>query len=291
MKKIYAIICGCVLCGTLWASTERSVASKEEAAQFFGSATYVVQTNESIVLDALLLDAAQKVWTATPYKVADYANFQALRTDPKNSFLLITKVADAKDKFRRKCLYVSLLVGNPKVKTDNDITEMHELGFIPLSYENTEDERNAFLLEPLLLFVQKNAENISKGMFAKKLIASFETRMRVYNDNTEQLRDKTIYVAETQIGEQTDRTKLTEQLGKNLVIVPTVADLESVVTEGKNKAVIAITIFPDNAAHGGTAYKMIVGLEGTLYYYYEEKKPKNYKFHSGDFDMWRNAYK
>ncbi|GHT66319.1 hypothetical protein FACS189452_02000 [Bacteroidia bacterium] len=280
MKIISIVLCLGLWCATLSAA-ERRMATPEEAADFFRETTYVVTTNDNIVLDALMLQAVANVWQSTPYKIIGNGAFEDLRTNPKNSFLLVTKVQNSKDKLKRSYLFLNLLLGHPDANKSLDA--MPELGSMPLSGDITEP--NAFLLEPLLLFLQKNAENISNKMFEKRLLVSFEDRMRAYNKNLEEMRSKTLYVADVQIG-GVDKGKFAEKFGEKLVVVPTFDDLEKVVNDKKDNVAIAVSIFLD----GGFAYKIAIGLDGTLYYYYREKDAKKFKFHNGDFDMWMRVY-
>jgi hypothetical protein len=284
MKKVFLIICSAALASGSSAA-DRRIATPEEATEFLRNTTYVVNSRDNIVLDALLLDAVGRTWKATPYRVVDNTAFVAQRTDPKNSFLLITKVLGNKDKVERNFLFVNLLLGN--AKAERNINVMPELGFMPLSGDVT--QLNEFLLEPLLLFLQQNAENIRNKMFEKRLLFSGEDRMRAYNKNLEQLKPHKLYVAYNQIGSDVDTTKFAEQFGTNLVVVPSFDELAEV-SKKDGTAAIAVSIYIDGVTSNTIAYKLVLGLDGTLYYYYNETSAKKFKFHSGDFDMWMRAY-
>ena len=286
MKRlIFIALAMCAAAGTCRA--ERVLATPQMAADFFRTTTYVVLTNDNIVLDALMRQAVEKAWKATPYRIVDNAAFKELRTNPSNSFLLVTKVKNSSDKLQRHYLFLNLLLGDPKAAVDLDV--MPELSSIPFTGDVTEP--NAFLLEPVLFFLQRDVENMSNNMFEKRFRFSFEDRMKTYNKNMELLKSKTLSVAQTHIGAEVKQDNLPSQFGGKLSLVPEVDDLAKVVESGSETAVIAMTIFPENTRSGIFAYKYVIGLDGVLYYYYREKDSKRFKFHSGDFDMWLRAYK
>jgi hypothetical protein len=286
MRK-YILLPAVLLCANIACYAQRNLATQQQASDFFKGRTYVVTTNDNIVLDALLLEAVAKVWKATPYKVVDNAAFKELRTDPQNSFLLVTKVKNSSDKLQRHYLFLSLLLGSEKAAINLDA--MPELSSLPFAGDVV--ETNNFMLEPALLFVQKDAENMSNGMFKKSLLFSFEDRMKAYNQNMETLKTKTLYVAESQVDKAVKLDMAATQCSGKLVALPALDDFEGIVKNGNEDAVFALAIYPDNISKGIFAYKIVLGRDGTLYYYYRERDSKRFKFLTGDFDMWIAAYK
>jgi hypothetical protein len=287
MKKLLFIAMA-IFCGAMESRADRVLASPQAAEEFYRGVTYVVLTNDNIVLDALMRLTVEKVWKATPYKIVDEATFKELRTDPKNSFLLVTKVKNSSDKLLRQYLFMSLLQGDSKAAINIDA--MPEFSSIPFAGDVTEP--NGFLLEAVLLFLQKDVENMSNNMFKKTLLFSFEDRMKAYNQkNMALLKLKTLYVAQSQMEKSVDRNKMTTQFGDKLVFTATLEDFEEIVSAGNEKAAFAIAIYPENTSKGIFGYKLVLGLDGTLYYYYRERDAKRFKFLPTDFDMWIRAYK
>jgi hypothetical protein len=286
MKKVFLLVSTFVYI-TAVCRADRTLATSQAASEFYRGVTHVVLTGDNMVLDAVMRGAVEKVWKATPYKIVDNTAFKELRTDPRNSFLLISKVKNSSDKLQRHYLFMVLIQGNAKAAVDIDV--MPELSSIPFAGDVT--ELNEFLLEPVLLFIQKDVENLSNNMFEKRLLFSFEDRMKAYNKNMELLRTKTLHVAQNQIDKSVDQAKMSKQFGENIVFVSELENFDKIVNNNNEKAVLAIAIYPENTRKGIFAYKLVLGLDGTLYYYYRERDGKRFKFLDGDFDMWLRAYK
>ncbi|MDR2937362.1 MAG: hypothetical protein LBU92_00305 [Prevotellaceae bacterium] len=282
MKKIATFVVA--LCALLHAqAAERRTVTADELTAFFASTTYVVTTNDNIMLDAQLTNAAKLLWKATPFRVAGAAEFDQLKTDSKNSFLMITKVVEAKDKLKRPYLYLALLMGSPDAATSLD--NMPEVAFIPLATENSEGEiSSTSMLEPMLLFVQKHAENQKEKSFGDRLMVSFQQRLQAYNYNQSQLKGKAIFINKNDVDSQSEMTQAKAAADSIFYFVDE-DNLDEVAKDREASAVIGFCVTPQGAEKGAYGYKMLMGADGTLYYYYYESRPRNFLFKKNDFDM------
>jgi hypothetical protein len=287
MKRILTAISVLVALGQAHAA-ERRMVSDEQLATFFKSTTYVVTTNDNIIFDAFLNDAVKRLWTATPYKVVGLAEFDALRTDEGNSFLMLTKVTESKDKFKRPYLYLSLLMGSKEAETSLDL--MAEVASIPLACESVEGDVPALMLNPMVMFVQKHAENLKDKSFKERVVASFQQRLQAYNYNMPQLKGKVIYVCQDDVNVKVNIREMEASHG-NLLRFVEKDDIARVVSEREAGAAVAFTVYPQGNEKGAYGYKMIMGIDGALYYYYYESKPKNFLLQKNDFDMIINSSK
>jgi hypothetical protein len=286
MKKIISLIIAAVAVVNVYAAERRTITA-EEAEKFYNTTTYVVLTNDNIILDAFLSDAVKKNWKITPYKVIGQAEFDKLKTDDKNSFLLITRVVDKKDKGQHVYLYLSLLMGNKDAEAD--INNMPEAGFMPMACENQNGEANPIMIEPMVLFVQKNVENIKNGILDKNLLLNSQDRMSVYNYNMDNLKGKIIYVDQADVATNMTTERLNSMFGSNLYVVKS-DDISRIISEKDPKSAIAFTIYPFETSSGSYAYKMVMSLDGELYYYYREARTRNFRFAKKDFDQLRRPY-
>lgn len=280
MKRL--IFATLALCAALTATAaERRTVNADELSAFFKSTTYVVATNDNIILDASLGDAAKRLWTATPYKVVDKAEFDKLKLDEKNSFLMVTKVVEAKDKLKRPYLYLSLLMGSKD--SDKSLDLMPEVAFIPMATENADGEISSTdMLDPMLLFVQKHAENSKDQAFAKRLLASFQQRLQAYNYSMGQLKGKTIYVNKSEVDSQSE---MVQAEASGVFRFVDEDEFARVANSREANAALAFCVAPQGTEKGAYGYKMVMGTDGSLYYYYHENKPKNFLLKKNDFDM------
>ncbi|MDR1023344.1 MAG: hypothetical protein LBL94_08770 [Prevotellaceae bacterium] len=287
MKRILTAISVLVALGQVHAA-ERRMVSDEQLAAFFKSTTYVVTTNDNIIFDAFLNDAVRRLWTATPYKVVGLAEFDALRTGEGNSFLMLTKVTESKDKLKRPYLYLSLLMGSKEAETSLDL--MAEVASAPLACESVEGDVPTLMLNPMVMFVQKHAENLKEKSFKDRVVASFQQRLQAYNYNMPQLKGKTIYVCKSDVNAKVNIREMEAEHG-NLFRFVEKDDIARVVSEREANAAIAFTVYPQGSEKGAYGYKMIMDTDGALYYYYYESKPKNFLLQKNDFDMIVNSSK
>ncbi|MDR1226663.1 MAG: hypothetical protein LBK47_07170 [Prevotellaceae bacterium] len=287
MKKLLTLALSLIVALSAKAIEHRT-ATAAQAEQFYKTTTCVVLTNDNIILDAFLRDAAQKEWKATPLKFIDMSEFTDMKRSDKYSFLMIAKTVEGKDKMKQAYYYMSLLLGDKDVH--ENINNMPELAFIPMACPNADGEVGSTMMAPLVRFAQKNVENIKNKLMEKQLLMDFQNRLTVYNYNTDKLKGKTIYVNRNDISTEVTSEKLAGMFGDNLKVVND-DELAAIVNAGDANNVVALTIYPVETGKGLFAYKMVVGLDGELYYYYHEKRAKNFKLNANDFDMLMRPYK
>ena len=264
-------------------ATERRVVTASELAAFFQSTTYVVVTNDNIILDALLSNAAQRLWTVTPHRVADVSEFDRLKTDSTNSFLMVTRVVESRDRLRRPYLHLTLLMGNPNAATSFDA--MPEVASIPFATVSADNETSTTVMLPaMVLFVQQHAENSKDNAFASRLLVSFQQRLQVYNQDMGQLRGKTIYINRSDVDSQSEILRQEARQGNVFRFVDE-NEIARVVNSREENAAVAFCVTPQGAVRGAFGYKMVMGVDGALYYYYPETNPRNFLFRRNDFDM------
>ncbi|MDR3366125.1 MAG: hypothetical protein LBO71_04060 [Prevotellaceae bacterium] len=280
MKRIFATIALAGLLGQVHAA-ERRVATADQLATFFKSTTYVVTTNDNIIFDAFLNDAVKRFWTTTPYKVVDKAGFDTLRTNENNSFLMLTKVIESKDKLKRPYIYLSLLMGSKEAESDLDL--MPEVASIPLACESAEGDIPTMMLNPMVIFVQKHAEKSKEKSFKDRLLANFQQRLQAYNYNMSQLKGKIVYICKSDVD---IKVNIREMEAKHSMLrFVDKEDIARVVSEKEANAAVAFAVYPQGSEKGAYGYKMVMDADGALYYYYYETKPKNFLFQKNDFDM------
>ncbi|MDR1416898.1 MAG: hypothetical protein LBJ57_05720 [Prevotellaceae bacterium] len=285
MKRILTAISILVVLGQTHAA-ERLIVTDDQLATFFKSTTYVVTTNDNIIFDAFLNDAVKRLWTVTPHKIVGLAEFDALRTDESCSFLMVTKVVESKDKLKRPYLYLSLLMGSKDAESSLDL--MAEVASIPLACESVEGDIPALMLNPMVAFVQKHAENLKDKSFKDRVVASFQQRLQAYNYNMSQLKGKIIYVCKSDVDIKVNIREMEAKYG-NLFRFVEKDDIARVVSEKEANAAVAFTVYPQGDEKGAYGYKMIMDVDGSLYYYYYESKPKNFLLQKNDFDMIINS--
>ncbi|MDR3328527.1 MAG: hypothetical protein LBS63_00255 [Prevotellaceae bacterium] len=263
------------------AAADRSSATEAELAPLFASTTYVVVTNDNIILDAQLQDAAKRLWTLTPHKIISKDEFKELRKDANSSFLMITTIVENGDRRRQRYFYLNLLMGSEKAA--ENLNALPEVVAIPMACEERSGEIPTTMLDPMLLFAQKHAENRKDKAFEGRLLASFQQPLQAYNYDMAQLKGKTIYVDPADVDPKVKVADMEKREGNPFRFVGP-DELARVVSEQVADAVVAFTIYPHGGDKDGFGYKMLMGTDGALYYYYYELKRKNFLFQKNDFE-------
>ena len=126
-------------------------ANKKQIDEFLTSTTMVVlDANPFTDYNMVIRDIMSKYWTITPYEIITYDQFDKLRTDPKNSFMFLSKVQLERDKKEVYYMYLNIVKG---AKSQN-LAAMPELLSIPLSYTGSDDENYADRLPLMIRFAQ-----------------------------------------------------------------------------------------------------------------------------------------
>ncbi|MGL4364197.1 MAG: hypothetical protein ACRCSB_03210 [Bacteroidales bacterium] len=282
MKRILFTILGISIGMYSFAQKIGNPASAEDLAAFWSSQTYVVATNDNIILDALISSAVKKHWNVTQHKVISTKEFMELRKNPKNSFITITTVLDGADK-KAKYQYLSVLMGHEKAKSSIDA--MPEIASIPFACDMQKDEiAEGAMIETCILFLQKHVKNLKEKAFNDRLLASIQQPLQAYNYDMSGLKNKTIYISKNDVDSQSEMQAVETKYPNKFKFV-TDEELSSAINSKDSAIVIAYSIYPQRSQKGAYAYKMAMNLEGALFYFYFEKKAKNFLFKMKDFEM------
>jgi hypothetical protein len=98
-----------------------------------------------------------------------------------------------------------------------------------------------------------------------------------------QLKGKVIYISEDDVDIKVNIREMEAKYGSVFRFVDK-DDIARVVSNNEANAAVAFTVYPQGSEKGAFGYKMIMGVDGALYYYYYETKPKNFLFQKNDFD-------
>ncbi len=286
MKQMYLLF---VLSFFLTGNTfsQQKIAKSEDVSQFFLSTTYIVLSNDNMILDAYIREVIPQVWKVTPYKLITAQEFETLRTNPENSFLLFSRVTFSKDVHKNPYIYLSLLMGEPTAKKSLD--PMPEIAFIPFDCETSDGELNYGILQQLLLFMQEHAQRMVKKDFRDLLGIERHRQLSAYNSNNKLLKGKTILLRQSDIDPvfyATQQANLEEKFGSQLKIVSE-EEIDKALAQKTPDVVIAHTVFPElSSGKGAFTYNYLIGTDTPLLYYYAYYKANKYKgFCKTDFEV------
>ncbi len=243
---------------------------QEELNSFFESKTLVVKEGGfGSFYNAYIKEAVEKEWNLTPFEFVKVDDFNEKMTDSTYSFLVLTNTHFEKDKTGADYNFINLLLGKKGVKS---ITEMPEMGSLPLSYSDNEDDDYSYKLSVMIEFIQKRAE-LMKG---RPDYMSMRY-LKYYNKNTPEIKLKTLLVLEKNLASEIGTIdKIKKDYDYDIKIV-TEDELEEAIAK-KEDYLFLHCVMPEEKGKQGWTFKLVFGIaDGHLYYYYKHtissKKP------------------
>jgi hypothetical protein len=253
-----------VLGTSLEAQIKIPTGTKTEINKFLKSTTYVVlKTDRMSEFNTGIKDAIDTHWTITPVKFVYESDFNDLRKDASNSFLMINQVYFEKDKSQTLFDFLILTIGG-NYQTVND---MPTLCAIPLSYKGAPETDYDYKLGIIVKFVQKHVETCSKNASLNEdNIAEYYTQKSGKPD------DKTLYLLKDEVEpslKSVSTFKENYPFKYEFVSKEKIAEL---IQNNDKNAIIMHKIGPQNNSSLASCVKIIIDTDQALIYYYDMHK-------------------
>ncbi len=244
----------------------------EQMKAFKVSKTLVVMEEDPFsVYNAAIKEAVKKCWTITHYEFVSYDEFRKHKKDPAYSFLLLTSTAFEKDRAGVNYDFLNLLLGDPV----NNLSKLPEFCSFPLTYTGTDDDGYVSKITVILLFLQNHVRNILEHPSSISLKYRY---LKYYNVNMQLLKDKELWLAEEDLAPEISKEEGIRAVYPHPFRLVSEEDIDEALA-GKPEEGMAFLfkVGPEGNADKGRVYKMILGTDGTLYYFnyhlLSKKKP------------------
>lgn len=256
-----------------------AVATNDEIQKFMKTKTYVVY-DENIFgsYNKAIKKAVENYWTLTPVEFIDAKEYAKLKGSYRNSFIIRTKVNFDKDKSNTSYTFLSILLGSNK----GSMESMPDLCSFPLSYYNVDYDKYHYKMGAILKFMQNHIilTRDNPNLNSKNIL-------RYYNNNTLDLKGKTLYVIEDELDKDVNTAAKIKNFYPGKVVITTSEEIEKVIHAKDPDAVFLHKVGPSKNDDKLRIYKLILGAsDGKLYYfgYHKYKKGKTEDaFLSSDF--------
>jgi hypothetical protein len=260
IKKICLTILFAVLTICITTAQQNKKVTKEQLSTLKQSTLFVVFDDNLIAYNVSVKAAVEKNWTLTPVKCVSYAEFEQLRANKNNFFLLLTRTSLTKDKRQIEYEYLNFLMGD-NVELINDLPEVLTL---PLAYTGTDDARYAGKLPVIIRFAQ---QHISKMLEARGLNSFFN--LKNYNDNIKDIKKKTLLVVADDLGDDANTIEKIKAGYPYDVKIVSMDDLDNAIDQKTPNTLILFVVHPGDDGSFGRNYKMIFDVtDGKMYFYY-----------------------
>lgn len=240
------------------------VGTKSDINKFLNSKTYVVLKNDRMSeYNFAVKDAVETHWDLTPYEFIYLSDFNKLKGDSKNSFLMINQVYFEKDKTQTIFDFLILTIGG-KYKTVDD---MPTLCAIPLCYKGALDSDYDYKVPVMVKFVQNHINTCKDNSTLNQ-----DNIAEYYMNKSGSPKKKTLYLLKEEI-EPVVRTKNSFATAYPYNFDYTSKDYISSLIENNNKdALILHIIGPKLNNTLSYCIKIIIDTESGLIYYWDKHK-------------------
>jgi len=258
------ILTACLILINLLLNAQAPFPSKDEIKQFTVSKTCVVlDADQYSVYNTYIKRAIKEYWTVTPYEFIQSADFEARRSDPAYSFILLTQTNFENDKSDSKYNFINLLQG----KNVDNLGKMPEICAIPLSFSGEDDLEYGYKLGAILKFMQKHAL-----MIADDPTLTGRRYLKYYNKFTPEVHTRKILIRQEDLSPLISTPESIKSVySYELVIVPE-ADIVKAIADKAPNTLILHVVGPGEESQAGFCYKMLIGADDANMYYYNQHR-------------------
>jgi hypothetical protein len=207
-------------------------------------------------------DAVKKYWTITPFEIITSAQFDEIRTDPKLSFIFLSRVQLEKDKHEVYYLYMNVCMG-AKVK---DLIDMPQLLMLPLAYTGVDEDDYVDKLPLMIRFAQVHLNNLKTSKNP-----AIQFNLKNYSNESKQLKDKILLVKESDLSEEVNTVEKIQKDYPGTVKIVSSEEMVQAIEEQTPNTAILHQLGPAENENKGRSYCQIFGVDDAKLYYYNHQ--------------------
>ncbi|SRR5574344_337612 len=257
----------------------------EEVNKFLKSTTYVVAESNFSCYSMTMKSIINDYWKITPIKIITPKEFETLKKDENNSFLMLNKVYFEQDKTKTLFDFLCLTIGGNYSSVD----KMPTLCAIPLCFTDSDDEDYCYKLGLMLHFIQKHIEICKNdpNINSDKILS-------LYKRNINELRNKTLYVVKDEIEHDLRNNSNFSNYYKYNFQYCTSDNIENLIKNKDKNAVIIHRIGNKGSDELAYSVTILIDTKNAEIYYYDIDKLRrkdNVLLQSSDLEKINKAIK
>jgi hypothetical protein len=242
-------------------SAQEYVPTKADLDAFLKTTTLVVlEDNPLLEYNIVIKDVIEKEWKVTPYEFIQFKDFDSKRKDPKYSFIISTDVRFENDKTDAKYKFLNLMLGGNYYR----LNEMPNLAAIPVAFRGVDESSYVYKLGMLVRFMQNHVNLIIKN---PDILSS--NIFKYYNKNMGDMRDKTLYVTESELAKEVNSEKRISAIYKHKFKIVTQDEIEEAIKNRDDNVVFLHKVGPEGTKQDARCYKIIIGAADAKFYYFD----------------------
>jgi hypothetical protein len=235
-------------------------AGSSDIKAFLKSKTYVVEYDDpfSNFTETMKL-CMPKFWTITPYEFITNEEFEKKKTNASYSFIFLSEAQLTEDGFTGTYNFLNVVMGG-----SSDMNKMPDLGSVPLSYSEVDEDSYLYKLGGLLLFIQDHINYSSENSSLKPSITK--------KNSTIDIKTKELWLLSEELPTNLKTLDKIKLVYPYTVKIVTKEDIKKAI-ETKNANVIFLhKVGPEGTVSGGKCWKFLVSAQTGEVIYYESHK-------------------
>ncbi len=265
MRSLYIILT--LLVPAVASAQQRPYPTFDDAEKFKKSVTCVVKEDDPFSFyNAEIKDAVDKYWKVTPVKYITTEEFNVMRNDPSYSFLVLTVTNFSNDKSGSTYDFLNLLLGADV----DELDQLPEFCAIPLCFSGAPEEEYSYKLGLIIRFMEYHAELVMKNPTLSAL-----RYLKYYNKNVPEIREKTIFVRETDLAPEVNTVERIAAQYPYKVRIVEEEEIIRAIDEKQKDVLIVHKVGPEGVKRTGTCMKTLIGTDDAIMYYYDSHMVDN----------------
>lgn len=238
---------------------QRPTATPEQLEAFFTTTTYVIKRDDLMnEYNSYMEQAFKTAWKSTEFEFITYTEFQEKQKDPNASFVLLTETSFLNDKVVTGYNFISVVLGGDY----ENINKMPEICSFPLISSDTEDEEIMATLPAIMTFITQHIVTMKSN---PKLLK--DKKYKFYTKQKKAIVSKNMYLVKENQTETLQKENAIQSLYKGKFTFVSYDDIATAIAEQNNTVVFHIRVAANKATVGARCYTIVMGVDGTLYYY------------------------
>ena len=277
MKKIFIFLLVIITFVHLQAQREY-LPTETDLEHFYTTLTYVVlEENQLSDYNIEITDAVKKFWDITEYEFIKMKDFPKYSENENASFLYPATVSFEKDRSNTRYQFLCLSLGGKNFNID----ELRDMANIPLSYHGVDSDHYSYKMGTLVRFLQYHVRLITED---PSIIS--QNIYKHYNENMGDLKGKTLYVVEDDLGREVNSLSKIKAIYPYEVKIVDRETIKEIIMAENEDAVVLYKVGPEGKKMNARVYKTLVGVSDAKFYYFEYHKVTSKKpdaFLASDF--------
>ncbi|MFH0894228.1 MAG: hypothetical protein V2A54_07320 [Bacteroidota bacterium] len=260
MRKTFIILL--ILCVPFIIKAQAKFATSDQIAAFFKTKTMLVLDEDPFSPGNIELeDAFKKFWKITPYEIIKMEDFESKRKNPALSFVMISQASYTEREEVTNITLLNFVLGS---KTGS-FTAMPDLGSIPLSIREEDEESFDYLIPLLVQFLQSQIRYLNDHP---------ETDMKnmpdYYNTFTKDIITKELWIPQAALTADVNTLEKIKGIYPGKVKIVTTEEIEKAIAARMENVLTTHIVGPVAGATKGKCWKMVISAKDGKAYYVAE---------------------